>query len=253
MYVGVTGFMSHVEVEAARDAIPRGMHRRLMVGVLASSKTLRGERNKWPMRYPVITSIPRIWPECDPHHECLNLIHYATDDRDTLDQQLIELQARAGWGCDGVQLNCAWPMPAQLGLFLADPERRMRWRTLVLQIGGRALSEAGGIEDASIRLNEYLGLVTDVLIDPSGGHGKALDADEARDQVAYLADRHPRLGIGIAGGLSGDSIAPARITAGAFAEVSVDAEGRLRDEADRLDLGRVRRYLWAAWEALEVR
>lgn len=80
-YIGVTGFMTRVEVRAVLETVPAGSKYRLMVGVLMSSKTLRGEQNKWPGRYPKRETVPKIFVD-DPR--TFNLVHYATDNPDAL-------------------------------------------------------------------------------------------------------------------------------------------------------------------------
>ena len=85
-YVGVTGFMSRTEVSEALAMVPQGSTRRLMVGVLASSKTLAGQHNKWPGRYPKREAIASILTN---DARALNLVHYSTDRPETLFTQLV--------------------------------------------------------------------------------------------------------------------------------------------------------------------
>src|SRR5437868_5866280 len=110
-YVGVTGFMSRPEVVEALAMVPRGSVRRLMVGVLMSSKTLVGQINKWPGRYPKKDAIVDIFID-DPR--ALNLIHYNTDNPEALFTQLAEITKLAGPNLDGFQLNIAWPPISQI-------------------------------------------------------------------------------------------------------------------------------------------
>ncbi len=59
-YVGVTGFMSSQEViDTMKNINFKKAERLLMVGVLASSKTIRGGANKWPNRYPPLGEIKK--------------------------------------------------------------------------------------------------------------------------------------------------------------------------------------------------
>lgn len=97
-YIGITGFMSSDEVRLILDTfiksrpwvrnsfgqtVFRGKNDRiLMVGVLASMKTLYGKTNKWPNRYPKIEDIKNIFL-CNSKH-LLNLIHYGTKHAETL-------------------------------------------------------------------------------------------------------------------------------------------------------------------------
>ncbi|MBI2450547.1 MAG: hypothetical protein HYV47_03355 [Candidatus Nealsonbacteria bacterium] len=109
-YVGITGFMRRQEVSAVLEQANLRV-RMLMVGVLVSSKTLSGRQNKWPNRYPKIKEMADIFPE-DPN--ALNLIHYNTDEPETLANQLLELTDRGGHNLRGFQLNIAWPFPIEL-------------------------------------------------------------------------------------------------------------------------------------------
>ena len=74
--------------------------------------------------------------------------------------------------------------------------------------------------------------VTDILIDASGGQGKAIDTRLAYDVVSLLqAAFRDMFCVGVAGGLSGESL-PGEIGALLRRGVSCDAEGRLRDDTE---------------------
>ena len=220
-YMGVTGFMSRGEVQAALEAQGRRTAqsgRKLMVGVLASSKTLAGNTNKFPNRYPKITDIAGIFPN---EKWTLNLIHYATDEQDTLDQQLIRMVDLGGPYLEGFQLNVRWPNPAQL--------RAIGHLRVVLQLGKKALEEMGNNPvRVADRLDGYRGLISDVLVDASGGLGLKLDPEAAYSYLRAIQERHPTLGLGVAGGLSGETVGGLEPLAREFSNLSFDAEGRLR-------------------------
>ncbi len=237
-YVGVTGFMHEAEVSAALDALdqlPHPPQRKLMVGVLASSKTLAGKPNKWPNRYPKPEEIARLFTE-NPY--VVNLIHYATDDRDTLADQLVEVMRLGGEWIDGFQLNIRWPDPASLIGF-----EHLR---IVLQLGSGAMQDIG--DDpvaAAVRLDAYRGLITDVLIDASGGRGVPLNTNLAAKFVRAIRTRHPQLGVGIAGGLCASNVDSLRPFLMQYPWTSIDAEGKLRtpQPEDRLDISEMRKYI----------
>ena len=238
-YIGVTGFMSLWDVNEAIKALfgdqPGQPTHDLMVGVLASAKTLAGQANKWPNRYPLVGSISNLFP---PDRRTLNLIHYATDNRDTLGEQLAQLVQLSGPWLDGFQLNVAWPDAKQL--------RGVRGKRIVLQLGKRAL-EAEGNDPSNVahRLVQYTEYITDVLIDASGGLGISIDATQALEYVRAIAKLHPDLGINVAGGLSADTLELVRPIVTEFPWVGIDAEGRLRtaQPEDQLILNAMRRYL----------
>ncbi len=242
-YVGITGFMHAQEVqEAVRTfAEAAGEDADLMVGVLVSRKTLDGLPPGQPGRYPPVAEVPGIFATAQTP-PCLRLIHYNSREPDVAGQ-LARLSSAAGANADGFQLNIAWPDP--------DDLRRVPACRLVLQVGGQAMKEAGGTPEGVVRrLAPYEGIVTDVLVDPSGGRGLALDVDAASRFVETIAHAYPALGIGVAGGLSADTIADVAPLLRRFPFLSVDAEGRLRDADDRLDLAKATAYVQCAAAAM---
>jgi hypothetical protein len=244
-YVGISGLTTRTEVLAARSVFP-ACGRQLMVGVLASEKTLAGQQNRWHRRYPRIESIAGIFSD-DPR--CLNLVHFGADtppDAATL-LRLFEL---AGHRCHGFQFNGAWPYRSDLFRLHEAAAHRGRDLRVVLQCRCAGPSDLVWLTVPSVA--HYGGAITDVLADASGGTGKPLErhhVDAWRQNVAKIWRDRP-LGIGIAGGLCAEAIPGVAdlLRAGA----SCDAEGRLRDDADgggRLVQEKVEAYLEAAGEA----
>ena len=148
-YIGVTGFMSALEVEAVLSAVPTDKKYLLMVGVLASNKTLAGGPGKWPGRYPSAEKIRDIFVIAP---KTLNLIHYATYDRVNLSAQLEELAAVGGPFLNGFQLNVCWPNPFDLEVIA---RRNLR---IVLQIGAKALEQSSSSAGFREILGAYDGL-----------------------------------------------------------------------------------------------
>lgn len=240
-YVGVTGFMDSREVADVLEAVPANGGRQLMVGVLTSFETLRRQKNKRPGRYPETHLMNRIFPS-DPR--CLNLIHYATDVPETLYEQLILLTRRGGSHLHGFQLNIAWPPPQIL--------ERYRWVhqniAIVLQVGRRAFEEVGD-DPATLAekvASEYRGLVEHVLLDPSGGRGEPFDPDTARACLDALAAKDLGIGLGVAGGFSATTLYRLEPLARDFPALSIDAEGKLRNQSDALDPTNARAYVTEA-------
>ena len=243
-YVGVTGFMSRVEVSEALAMVPQGSTRRLMVGVLMSSKTLAGQQNKWPGRYPKKEVLADIFID-DPR--ALNLIHYNTDHLETLLTQLVEITELAGPHLDGFQLNIAWPPISQLeDYWKAYPEK-----FLLLQIGSKAMAQAESMERFAKLVGAYLPVIDAILIDPSGGKGEPLNAIKDAKYLRALR-RYPTLGLGIAGGLGPETLHLLGLLIREFPELSIDAEGRLRTPKpeDALDLTAMRGYLANSYNLL---
>ena len=229
-----------------------------MVGVLVSSKTLSGRRNRWPGRYPLIEEVGNIFVASP---RALNFIHYNTDEPDTLADQLDELVARGGPCLHGFQINLPWPDPEQLRLFQDRCKNRTRSYQLVVQIGEDAISQMdrdiGAIAD---RIHdEYADLAKYVLYDPSGGYGKQLDYPIAMQYIRIIARRPMDVQLVVAGGLSASNLSIVRYLAEDLSaevpgfELSIDAESQLRsgDSGDSLDLEKVEAYLSAALEILE--
>jgi hypothetical protein len=173
----------------------------------------------------------------------LNLVHFGADeppDATTL-ARLFDL---SGPLCHGVQFNGAWPWPANIETLCRMFERANRTPRIVLQAGP-------GTAAALVGLYVRRGVVTDVLIDESGGTGKPVATEYAAFWFEKLRAMFPSLGVGIAGGLSAEAVP--QVAGLLQAGASCDAESGLRDGADgggRLDVDRVKAYLGAAVAAV---
>lgn len=249
LYIGVTGFMTPQEVRAGLRAFDGMRGRKLMVGVLVSSKTLNGEMNKWPGRYPKMDRIGEIFQS---HPSALNLIHFHTHEPETLCKQLLHVVEYSGLHLHGFQLNVAWPDAGELEKFHLATAGKYR---LVLQVGGGAMEKVGN--DPS-KLADMIGgyanlrLVDDVLIDPSGGKGQLFDLTKARSFLLEIKRRNYEVNLGIAGGLGPDSMKHIQPLLDEFPDLNIDAEGRLRDAVnDDLDIINMAMYLTEAQMCLE--
>lgn len=232
-YIGITGFMTQTEVRTVLEAMRQGDSRKLMVGVLASQKTAQGQEDKWPHRYPRVEDIAEIFTN---HATALNLIHYNTKEPKTLYDQLMALTEHGGPHLHGFQLNIAWPDPKALIAYRA----RYPEKIIVLQIGSAAFTSMNNypylLAERIAQDYECKGLVDYVLLDPSGGHGKPFDTTTARRYLNALKARGIKCSFGVAGGLSPTTLTLVEPLLKEFPDLSIDAEGRLRDVNDTLDL-----------------
>lgn len=260
-YIGVTGFMNQKDVYAVLNAMPMGTKKKLMVGILASSKTLAGQANKYPNRYPTMDKIGSIAVQ-DPR--VLNLVHVATggeQDPRALAEMLLKAHDAVGPHCNGVQVNAEWPpFDALVRYRVEHPTARV-----VLQLGPKIVAGSRGslLDGLGVYLRDSA--ITDVLIDGSGGRGTALDPARVKRVVMWTLDTwiscgktdYP-IGIGFAGGLCANDLAGETREKGVVDmlldrwTLSIDAEGRLRDADDHLDVQKARAYVDAAGRVFDA-
>lgn len=237
-YIGITGFTHRDQINAVvHDALPADTDRLVMAGLLVSNRTLKGETNKWPNRYPR----PELLKNIFPRYNCLlNLIHFNTKEPEKLLDDMVRAQDMVGPNCDGFQLNIAWPDPRILEQY---KKTAFRNKVVVLQCGGKAIEEVGKASNLAMRLRFYDGLADYVLVDPSGGYGKDFNYAAMYSMLEWLyRDAPKKMGIGIAGGLSPDNLDRLRPLLEEF-EFSIDAEGKLRHPDDTLDMATASNYL----------
>lgn len=245
-YIGITGFMSLDEAIAVLRSMPVSAGRVVMVGVLASQKTMRGIQNKWPNRYPKMEKIAGIFPN---HPLALNLIHYHTKEQETLYEQLLKMTGFGGDNLHGFQLNVAWPSPSALKKYrLAYPTMQ-----IVLQIGARAFEmvKHSPKKLAAKVAKEYDELIDYVLLDPSGGYGKPFNTERARKYLTELKAKKLNAGLGVAGGLSPNTLGLVEPLTKDFPDLSIDAEGRLRNQNDSLNLNIAEEYIRKALKTFD--
>ena len=248
-YIGITGFTTPAEVAAVLGSLPDAPERLLMCGVLLSNALLAGESSDAPNRCPPTEAIAGIFSD-DPR--CLNLVHYRPRPGSNLADALSRATQLGGPNCHGVQVNATrgvpWPDPATL----VEYRQRCQPQRIVLQAGREAMASVDGDPTRlAQRCAEYAGIVTDVLVDASEGLGLPLDAARSARYLDALADAAPELGLVVAGGLHADNIEELLSPLlPRWAGVSIDAEGRLRDAEDVLDVGAAGDYLRAAAELL---
>ena len=241
-YIGITGVMTREEGELILKAFPVNSSRKLMVGVLASEKTLDGYPNNWPNRYPDRLAVEHIFSD---NPLALNLVHYNTKNPETLMSQMgIFAELFGGPHFHGFQLNVAWPDPGEIEIY-----RVMHEGVIVLQVGGHAFNMVDNSpQKLAAKVVDYKWLIEYLLLDPSGGRGQPFDTETARAYLRALRDKDLGIGLGVAGGLSAETLHLVEPLVEEFQDLSMDAEGRLRDEDDNLDLENAKRYVSAALE-----
>lgn len=246
-YVGVTGFMFPDQVIKSLENIDfKKADRLLMVGVLASSKTIQGLTNKWPHRYPLFERIKDIFQK---NEDCLNLVHYNTKQPDDLLAQLVQITDEVGPVLNGFQLNIAWPSPKTLESY----KKLYPEKTIVLQIGGHAFAEVSNeAKYLALRVRrDYSGLVDYVLLDPSGGLGQPFNPENMRKYL-YELQKYPGPEVGVAGGLSPTTLHLLEPLIKDFPDISIDAEGRLRTKEDNLDIETTRDYIQKSLDMFSI-
>lgn len=262
--IGITGFMSVDELRVVQEQFIQlfGEHKeahketnsepRLMAGILVSSKTINGKSNRYPSRYPKPETLNSLFKEAT-HYNTLNLAHYSTDSETNLVEECEYVLELAGLALHGFQFNVRWPKSELIyELRARHPDLYM-----LLQIGRNALSDyAIGSEGAFSRYDvdgfmakiaQYGTCLDGVLLDPSGGQGQLLEAHRLISLVQTLMSIDG-LGIGVAGGLSADTINQINDLDHVCPYLSIDAEGRLRNaQDDTLNLEKVGAYIKSAF------
>lgn len=132
--IGITGFTARKQIDWLFDSLPKNFSRPVMVGVLVSGKTLHGQPNKWPERYPKAEVLKTLFPS---NENALNLIHFNTKEPQNLFEDMCLAQDLAGPNCHGFQLNIAWPDRKVLEDY--RNKAPFRQKTIVLQCGGKVL------------------------------------------------------------------------------------------------------------------
>ncbi|MDO8600141.1 MAG: hypothetical protein Q7R73_00790 [bacterium] len=242
-YIGVTGFTKLEEVAAALEVFPHNHSRKLMIGGLASWKSLRGIPLK-PIRQKRFPA-PELFNSIFPNDtRAVNLIHYSMGERKNDDGALLadmlKIHELAGPNFQGFQLNIAWPEIDQIAEYRMVMGFDYR---IVLQISHEAIEAAGGTpKGVTDMLSYYPGFIDDILIDASGGLGKELDTERAREFLSKINMRLD-IGLGTAGGLGPDSLHLIEPLLEEFPDLNIDAEGKLRTAENELAIGAMKTYL----------
>lgn len=232
-YIGITDFTDFSQVEAMLATFnanrPEGNDRQLHIGVMMSYKTLHDLPTKWADAFPPKEQIARIFSS----EETLNCLHYADyGEHDDLESCLMKAVSYGGPNLHALQLDIPWPNYLEVATFIEKVDRPLE---LILQVGGRSLTE---IDENPLwlvsNLSDYHG-VTRILLDRSMGKGKPMDPASLRPFIATVAERLPEIGIGVAGGLGPETTHLLQPLLEEFPDISWDAQGRLRPTHNALD------------------
>ena len=232
-YIGITDFTTYEQVEemyevckkfVAHESVPK-----LHVGVMMSYKTLNSLPTKWANAYPSKQTIAQIFSTLP----VMNCLHYADYTNTNVASSLI---SAIGWGGDNLhalQLDMVWPDPSVVCFALHAAGMRLE---VILQINAEAMRHCDDTPVAvAKRLDNYQGVATHVLLDKSMGRGKGMDAEALIPYAEAISERHPELGLVVAGGLGPYTGSLAQPFLRRFPMASVDAQGQLRSSGSALD------------------
>lgn len=243
-YIGVTGIMTPQEAKELSRIFPKNSKRKLMIGVLASAKTVRGEKNRYPNRYPEISTIKDIFQ----NDSSVNLVHYHDKSVGFIDS-LWSLYEKSKPNCHGFQLNIVWPDVDELKNFASVIQNGLQ---IVLQIGQEALDVCGQ-RNFVYNITPYIeqGLIHGVLFDQGLGKGTPLQPAKFAPFIKQIMIRYPDILIGVAGGLgSPESLKTLAPVLEIDPYLSIDAESQIRSPEDVLDIPLASNYLQKASEML---
>lgn len=228
-YIGVTGLTSAGQAETLIAGIRLPESHKIMIGVLASRKIPTSRQR----RFPDLDTAGNIFSS---DRRAFNVFHYGSKGHDGLLGQLNQLTEYGGELLHGIQLNVCWPDPKIIVGCRKHHRRKHRRRMkIILQIGDDALNDVGRDPRRLVeRIREYGPIIDYALLDPSGGEGKLLDIGEIGSFVERINDDCPDLALGIAGGLSAETLQTIRPLLEQYPWLSIDAEGKLRNNADDL-------------------
>ncbi|MBU6501065.1 MAG: hypothetical protein KGJ89_02980 [Patescibacteria group bacterium] len=261
-YVGINGYLWPLEVEntiAFWSEQLKGVRnkRPLMIGVSADQNSLLCDKSLQEKRYAPGSRIQHVF-RTDDSAKVLNLIHYNTNNPNTLSDQLLRLTDLGGRRLHGFQLNdLSINRPAVRERIISElakycvnyPNVR-----IILQTSSAVVSELENVfgEKAPNELARHIasfgGFVSDILFDMSGGTGKLLDAEKAMRYLSVIHQENSSLGLGVAGGLEGRVLPGLSDLFFTFRNLNIDTERKMKDVQGRFDWLVVHEYLSIAAE-----
>ena len=190
-YIGVCDVSSLEQILLLRDHFRPFEPLFLKAGVTMTRKVLWGIPSEWKKVCPPKRHIAKIFAA--RLDLVLNTVHYADYDGVDLEPSLERVARLGGPHLNLIQLDMVWPDPSVLERF----RKKYPAVNFILQIGGKALAEVG---ENPLRMwgavRSYDGIVSRLLLDKSGGKGRALDPRSLVRFVDILYERMDEPGVG---------------------------------------------------------
>lgn len=238
-YIGITGFKTKEEIDACK-IISLNKEPIIMYGILTSQKTLNNPSSEGSRR-PSLYQVPQLL-EAIPKN-AMPTIHHCTDNRDfylELDKVLSYDNIYDKRLCTAIQLNQRLPKISELEKTI----KKYPDLNIILQLEPMDLATP---KNTGKKLNEYSGLIDYVIIDPSRGVGITLDINNSLEVLKEIKINAIPV---IAGGLNSQNIKEVitffRKEYGN--NFCIDAEGKLRDENDKLNIKKMQSYITEAYK-----
>jgi|GEM_PF-2869426 len=252
-YIGITGFKDLEEIQMVKDAngiyVPASEYEKnrqppVMYGALTSSKRM-DEPTKSGSRSPAYEKLPELLANVPA--ESIPMVHYAPRSKERLGPDLEKIMRDTKGTRAGIQINDAWPNRDTLYKL----QQQYGPVPMVLQLPKEVLQTENPAEMLG-KISGYNGIVSYVLLDPSGGRGENIDTGRYGPLLKGLAHQYRQQQgptIIIAGGLGPDGIEGklgAFATAVDYSPFGIDAETNLRSTKGSnsyLDRGACTEYL----------
>lgn len=243
-YIGITGFNTVAQVKELNTRLNSYPFGYFMYGVTCSNKRLLDPTSSGKTS-PSLNELPKILEEVPKHH--LPMVHYFSSNEKTLHEEVVALFEYCDLAC-GLQLNATWPHPEQIRhiqqkLSNRYPSKRTSWEhvPITLQLPKSVLELSNN--DIITGLQQYEGLISYALIDPSGGEGIDVDLKRASELLQWMQTSLETITPGVAGGFGHDNVA-ARIKElrnisrchscqqDVVKDFCIDAQGKLRTDEE---------------------
>ncbi|MDD4290009.1 MAG: hypothetical protein PHH83_01895 [Patescibacteria group bacterium] len=240
-YIGITGFTTETQVQKLSDLIPKNFSRKLMIGLLVSYGTLNGEIMGG--RFVQLEKIKQLFDTSEAHDENqknLNFIHYCDPHKIKLSDSLKKITDISGKNLHGFQLNMRWPDPK----IISNYKNHFPNKKFVIQMEKGDFLEYSP-QKMALRLTQYQELCEYVILDMSMGSGKQMLGFTLMKYAEQIKEK-TKMNIVFAGGLHYQNLDIIKPILEKFPDMSIDAEGRLLDLKDTLDLHLARAYILKA-------
>ncbi len=244
-YIGVTDFMSHVQVTLALKSMSSNVRRRLHVGHMMSYKTFHaiktatGWENIW-LRGEKLQAL------FQPHPNVFNVLHWADYQFPYFLSEaadIVQACKEAGPHLQGLQLDMIWPRRDIIEAIKSE----LPHLEIILQLGKVALlrldKEFGHFDKTVAHYSEC---VDYFLVDWGMGRGEPIDAEIASTYVDIACEIVPERRVAIAGGLGPTTYEVLRQFLKKYPLLSCDAQGQMRSSGkatDPIEMERVCMYV----------